>query len=52
MSEYLTFDDVLIKPTYSEITSRENVNIKSYLTKNIQLNGLLDLPKDRKRENG
>lgn len=38
MNEYLTFDDVLIKPKYSEITSRENVNIKSYLTKNIKLN--------------
>ena len=35
---YYTYDDVLIKPKYSEITSRKNVSLESQLTPNIKLN--------------
>ena len=35
---YYTYDDVLIKPRYSEVESRRNVCLKSKLTKNITLN--------------
>jgi len=35
---YYTYDDVLIKPRYSEITSRKQVSLVSHLTKNITLN--------------
>jgi IMP dehydrogenase len=35
--KYLTYDDVLIKPAYSEITPGET-SIKAKITKNIQLN--------------
>ncbi len=35
---YYTYDDVLIKPQYSEVFSRKNVCLKSQLTKNIILN--------------
>ena len=35
---YYTYDDVLIKPTYSEVQSRKNVCLKSKLTRNITLN--------------
>ena len=38
METYYTYDDVLVKPKYSEITSRKNVNLSSKLTKNIKLN--------------
>ena len=31
--KYYTYDDVLIKPKYSEITSRKNVLLTSKLTK-------------------
>lgn len=34
---YYTYDDVLIKPKYSEVESRKNVCLKSKLTKNIEL---------------
>lgn len=37
MSEALTFDDVLLVPSYSEVHPRD-VNIKSHLTRNIVLN--------------
>ncbi len=33
----LTFDDVLLKPRYSEIKSRKEVNLKTSLTKKIKL---------------
>ena len=35
---YYTYDDVLIKPKYSEITSRKSVSLTSRLTPNIRLN--------------
>jgi len=34
----LTFDDVLLKPQYSKIKSRQEVKINTYLTKDIKLN--------------
>ena len=34
---YYTYDDVLIKPKYSEITSRKSVSLTSQLTPNIKL---------------
>ena len=34
----LTFDDVLLVPQYSNIASRKDVNLKTKLTKNIELN--------------
>lgn len=34
----LTFDDVLLVPQYSDIKSRQDVNIQTSLTKNIKLN--------------
>lgn len=34
----LTFDDVLLVPQYSDITSRQNVNIQSRISKNVPLN--------------
>lgn len=34
----LTFDDVLLKPRYSEVNSRREVKVETYLTKNIKLN--------------
>lgn len=37
LGEGLTFDDVLLVPSYSEVLPRE-VNISSYFTKNIKLN--------------
>ena len=33
-----TYDDVLIKPRYSNIKSRKNVNLYSQLTPNVHLN--------------
>lgn len=33
-----TYDDVLIKPQYSEVSSRKNVCLKTYLTEKIKLN--------------
>lgn len=33
----LTFDDVLLVPQYSEVTSRKNIDLSSNLTKNIKL---------------
>lgn len=38
ITPYYTYDDVLIKPKYSEVKSRKNVNLKNKLTKNITLN--------------
>ena len=38
IKEYLTFDDVLIKPMYSEVKSRLDTNIQTKLSKNIHLN--------------
>jgi IMP dehydrogenase len=35
---YYTYDDVLIKPKFSNVTSRKNVCLKSKLTNNITLN--------------
>lgn len=35
--EYLTFDDVLVLPGYSDFT-REDINLKTRLTKNIEIN--------------
>lgn len=37
MEEGLTYNDVLIKPKYSEVISRKNVTLKTKLTKNISL---------------
>lgn len=34
----LTFDDVLLKPRYSKIKSRQDVSVNTFLTKNIKLN--------------
>jgi len=34
----LSYDDVLLKPQYSEVMSRADVNLKTKLTKNIYLN--------------
>lgn len=34
----LTFDDVLLKPRYSEVKSRREVKVETFLTKNIKLN--------------
>jgi IMP dehydrogenase len=33
-----TYDDILIKPNYSEINSRKTISLKTKLTKNIELN--------------
>ena len=33
----LTYDDVLLVPQYSEIDSREDVNLETHLTKNIKI---------------
>lgn len=38
INEALTFDDVLLKPQYSEILSRKDVNIATHLTAQIKLN--------------
>ena len=38
ITPYYTYDDVLIKPKYSEVQSRKNVCLKSRLTRNITLN--------------
>jgi IMP dehydrogenase len=47
IQESLSFDDVLIEPRYSNITSRKNINIGSKLTKNITLNlPLISSPMD------
>ena len=35
---YYTYDDVLVKPSYSEVISRKQVRLKKKLTKNITLN--------------
>jgi len=40
MSKYLTYDDVNISPSYSEVSSRKNVNTRSRLTSNVKI----DLP--------
>ena len=40
LAEGLTFDDVLLLPTYSEVLPRE-VNIGTMLTRNIHLNTLM-----------
>ena len=37
MREYLTYDDVNITPKYSELESRDDVDLTSNLTKNIKL---------------
>lgn len=37
MKEYLSFDDVLIKPTYTEISSIEEIDISTRISKNILL---------------
>ena len=37
MKEYLTYDDVNIIPKYSELESRDNVELFTKLTKNIEL---------------
>ena len=34
----LTFDDVLLKPQYSKLKSRQEIKINTYLTKDIKLN--------------
>jgi IMP dehydrogenase len=34
----LTFDDVLLVPQYTEILSRQNVNLKTKISKNVSLN--------------
>ena len=36
-TQYYTYDDVLIKPKYSEVVSRKKVNLNSILTTNITL---------------
>lgn len=36
--EGLTFDDVLLKPKYSDITSRSQTNLETKLSRNISLN--------------
>lgn len=36
-TQYYTYDDVLIKPRYSEVVSRKKVNLRSRLTDNITL---------------
>lgn len=38
MREGLTFDDVLLVPQYSDITTRKTVNTRTQLSKNIELN--------------
>ena len=38
ITPYYTYDDVLIKPKYSEVTSRKNVSLKTKLTNKITLN--------------
>jgi IMP dehydrogenase len=38
LSEALTFDDVLLKPKRSSIASRKDVNLKTKISKNIELN--------------
>ena len=38
IKEGITYDDILITPTYSEIMSRKNVSLKTKLCKNITLN--------------
>lgn len=35
--EYFTFDDVLLQPMYTEIQSRQDVSLKTRLTKNITM---------------
>ncbi|MEI6462814.1 MAG: guanosine monophosphate reductase [bacterium] len=37
LSEYFTYDDVLIKPKFSKVLSRKDVDISVYLTKDIIL---------------
>ena len=37
LTQYYTYDDVLIKPKYSEVLSRKKVNLNSRLTNNINL---------------
>ena len=34
----LTYDDVLLVPQRSELRSRQNTDVSTYLTKNIKLN--------------
>lgn len=41
ITPYYTYDDVLIKPKYSEVESRKNICLKTKLTKNITLNSPL-----------
>jgi len=38
INQTYTFDDVLLKPQYSEVKSRRDVDISTYLTPNIKLN--------------
>ena len=38
LREGLTFDDVLLVPKYSDITSRTQTNLETKLSKNISLN--------------
>ena len=38
MKTGLTFDDVLLVPKKSSVTSRKNISVKTRLTKNIELN--------------
>ena len=35
MDEGYSYDDILVKPKYSEIASRNDVQLKTKLTKNI-----------------
>jgi IMP dehydrogenase len=46
LSEAFTFDDVLLQPAYSDILPSQ-VDVSSYLTKNIKLNiPLISSPMD------
>ena len=37
MKKYLTYDDVNVVPKYSELNSREDVNLNTRFTKNTEL---------------
>jgi len=40
IGEGITFDDVLLQPAYSEVIGNQ-IDISTYLTKNIKLNSLI-----------